>query len=165
MFRRCCSGRVPEASWDSLEASFDCSCARAAPLPPTTFTHSSSFPPIPSLQSTGFPQSVLQHKRRIFFKQVLTFRPRRGGSSHGQSFHSNNMGAWKRRLHGAVSEFFEIEKRHSTVATEVRAGITTFLTMSYILLVNPQILAQVRSRRKGWGGRGGSGPSAAGVLV
>lgn len=72
------------------------------------------------------------------------------------------MGAWKRRLHGAVSEFFEIEKRHSTVATEVRAGITTFLTMSYILLVNPQILAQVRSRRVG---RSRSGPSVAGVHV
>lgn len=62
------------------------------------------------------------------------------------------MVAWKRRLHGAVCEFFEIEKRHSSVATEVRAGITTFLTMSYILLVNPQILAQVCRRL---GGRGG----------
>lgn len=49
----------------------------------------------------------------------------------------------KARLHGALCEFFEIEKRGSSVATEVRAGLTTFLTMSYILLVNPQILAQV----------------------
>lgn len=62
------------------------------------------------------------------------------------------MVAWKRRLHGAVCEFFEVDKRHTTVATEVRAGVTTFLTMSYILLVNPQILAQVRSRGVGRSG-------------
>lgn len=53
------------------------------------------------------------------------------------------MGSRKGRLHGALCEFFEIDKRQSSVATEIRAGITTFLTMSYILLVNPQILAQV----------------------
>jgi hypothetical protein len=52
---------------------------------------------------------------------------------------------WRQRLHGAVSEFFEIEQRGSSVAAEVRAGLVSFLTMSYILLVNPQILSQVRS--------------------
>ncbi len=36
---------------------------------------------------------------------------------------------------------FQIAQRGSTVATEVRAGFTTFLTMSYILFVNPQILS------------------------
>jgi xanthine/uracil/vitamin C permease (AzgA family) len=30
--------------------------------------------------------------------------------------------------------------RGSTIATEVRAGAATFLTMAYILFVNPQIL-------------------------
>lgn len=95
---------------------------------------------------------MLYDKRRIFFPQFLLL-PGRGGSS--LTHPPPRMVAWKRRLHGAVSEFFEIEKRHSSVATEVRAGITTFLTMSYILLVNPQILAQVSPRRKGWGGREG----------
>lgn len=37
--------------------------------------------------------------------------------------------------------FFRIRERESTVATEVRGGIATFLTMAYILAVNPAILA------------------------
>lgn len=37
----------------------------------------------------------------------------------------------------------QLEERGTTVWTEIRAGIVTFLTMSYILLVNPQILSQV----------------------
>ena len=36
---------------------------------------------------------------------------------------------------------FEVSNRNSTLATEVRAGFATFLTMSYILFVNPQILS------------------------
>ena len=51
---------------------------------------------------------------------------------------------WRQRVAGALDEFFEISQRGSTVAAEVRAGLVSFLTMSYILLVNPQILSQVR---------------------
>ena len=40
-----------------------------------------------------------------------------------------------------LDTYFEITARGSSFATEVRAGIVTFLTMSYILFVNPQILA------------------------
>ena len=40
-----------------------------------------------------------------------------------------------------LDRYFEITKRGSTVGTEVRAGITTFLTMGYILFINPQILS------------------------
>ncbi|MBI3928373.1 MAG: NCS2 family permease [Armatimonadetes bacterium] len=40
----------------------------------------------------------------------------------------------------AVSRFFGLSKRGTTVRTEVLAGFTTFLTMSYILFVNPNIL-------------------------
>lgn len=36
---------------------------------------------------------------------------------------------------------FGLERAGSTVATEIRAGATTFLTLSYILFVNPQILS------------------------
>jgi AGZA family xanthine/uracil permease-like MFS transporter len=39
-----------------------------------------------------------------------------------------------------ASRYFLITARGSTISTEIRAGIVTFLTMSYILLVNPQIL-------------------------
>ncbi len=37
---------------------------------------------------------------------------------------------------------FEVRERGSTPAREVRAGTATFLTMAYILFVNPQILGQ-----------------------
>jgi hypothetical protein len=50
---------------------------------------------------------------------------------------------------GGLKRFFLIEERQTTIATEIRAGIVTFLTMSYILVVNPQILSQVR---RGFGG-------------
>jgi len=42
---------------------------------------------------------------------------------------------------GAVRSYFELERLGSTVSREVAAGATTFLTMSYIVFVNPAILA------------------------
>lgn len=36
---------------------------------------------------------------------------------------------------------FELRERGTTVAREVRGGVTTFLTMAYILVANPSILA------------------------
>ena len=47
------------------------------------------------------------------------------------------------RSTGAVDRYFEITKRGSTVRVEVIAGAATWLTMAYILFVNPQILGQV----------------------
>src|SRR5437588_5215662 len=41
----------------------------------------------------------------------------------------------------AIARFFDIEERGSTVAREVVAGLTTFTTMSYIVVVNPAILS------------------------
>jgi AGZA family xanthine/uracil permease-like MFS transporter len=40
----------------------------------------------------------------------------------------------------ALDRYFMISERGSTVRTEIMAGITTWLTMAYILFVNPQIL-------------------------
>ena len=37
--------------------------------------------------------------------------------------------------------FFEISRRRSTVGTEVRGGIVTFVTMAYIVILNPIILS------------------------
>lgn len=37
---------------------------------------------------------------------------------------------------------FKLEENHTTVKTEALAGITTFVTMSYIIFVNPNILSQ-----------------------
>src|SRR5690554_3755869 len=40
-----------------------------------------------------------------------------------------------------VEKFFNLKKNNTTVKTEVLAGITTFMTMAYILAVNPDILS------------------------
>ena len=40
-----------------------------------------------------------------------------------------------------MNNFFKIGERGSTVGTEVRAGITTFLAMAYIIAVNPALLS------------------------
>ncbi len=40
-----------------------------------------------------------------------------------------------------VASFFNIHERGSSVGTEVRAGVTTFLVMAYIIFVNPSILS------------------------
>lgn len=40
-----------------------------------------------------------------------------------------------------LADFFELEAHDTTVRTEVLAGVTTFLTMSYIVVVNPAILS------------------------
>lgn len=43
----------------------------------------------------------------------------------------------------AMERFFKIKARGSSVGTEVMGGLTTFLTMSYIVAVNPAILTAV----------------------
>lgn len=40
-----------------------------------------------------------------------------------------------------ISSFFELEKHGSTIKTEILAGLTTFFTISYIIIVNPKVLA------------------------
>jgi AGZA family xanthine/uracil permease-like MFS transporter len=39
-----------------------------------------------------------------------------------------------------LDRYFGVTAAGSTISTEVRAGITTFLTMSYVLFVNPEVL-------------------------
>ncbi|UJA20727.1 NCS2 family permease [Thermoleophilia bacterium SCSIO 60948] len=46
-------------------------------------------------------------------------------------------------LKGRLDRYFSVSERGSTLPTEVRAGVATFLTMAYILFVNPQILGGV----------------------
>ena len=41
-----------------------------------------------------------------------------------------------------LNKIFRLEKRNTCVKTEIIAGITTFLTMAYIIFVNPAILSQ-----------------------
>lgn len=40
-----------------------------------------------------------------------------------------------------IKRFFQLDERGTTVGTEVRAGIVTFMTMAYIIVVQPMVLA------------------------
>src|SRR5579884_4134565 len=40
----------------------------------------------------------------------------------------------------AIRRYFEFERHRTTFAREIVAGLTTFVTMSYIVAVNPAIL-------------------------
>jgi AGZA family xanthine/uracil permease-like MFS transporter len=43
----------------------------------------------------------------------------------------------------AIATYFKFAERGTTLATEVKAGLTTFMVMAYILLVNPSILSNM----------------------
>jgi AGZA family xanthine/uracil permease-like MFS transporter len=49
-----------------------------------------------------------------------------------------------RSTSSGLDRFFRISERGSTVRTEILAGLTTWLTMAYILFVNPSILGAVK---------------------
>jgi AGZA family xanthine/uracil permease-like MFS transporter len=40
-----------------------------------------------------------------------------------------------------LDQFFRLSENKTTVRTEVMAGLTTFLTMSYIIVVQPAVLS------------------------
>mgnify|MGYP003001660894 CR=1 FL=1 len=48
-----------------------------------------------------------------------------------------------------MEKFFHLKENGTTVSTEILAGLTTFFAMSYIIIVNPQILS---STGMPWGG-------------
>ena len=41
-----------------------------------------------------------------------------------------------------LEKMFKLKENNTTAKTEVIAGITTFMTMAYILAVNPNLLSQ-----------------------
>ncbi len=43
---------------------------------------------------------------------------------------------------GLLERIFKLKQNHTNVKTEIMAGITTFMTMAYILAVNPSILGE-----------------------
>src|SRR5262245_3960431 len=47
----------------------------------------------------------------------------------------------------ALDRFFHLRERGTTVGTEVRGGVTTFIVMAYILFVNPIILSVLTQGR------------------
>lgn len=67
---------------------------------------------------------------------------------------------------GGIDKFFKITERGSTVGTEIRGGLVTFFTMSYIIVLNPIILGYVQDN----GGEGnflggGSEPNVAAIAA
>lgn len=48
-----------------------------------------------------------------------------------------------------MEKFFHLQENGTTASTEILAGLTTFFAMSYIIIVNPQILSQTGMP---WGG-------------
>lgn len=59
----------------------------------------------------------------------------------------------------ALEQYFKITERGSTVAREVRGGVVTFLTMAYIIVLNPIILSGVADKDGNFLG-GGSEPGS-----
>src|SRR5436190_23269128 len=45
------------------------------------------------------------------------------------------------RTEGGLEGFFRLREHGTTVQTEILAGLTTFVVMSYIIAVNPAVLA------------------------
>ncbi|QGX95329.1 NCS2 family permease [Haloplanus rallus] len=52
-------------------------------------------------------------------------------------------------LSDSLANYFEFEEHGTDLRTEVLAGLTTFLTMSYIVVVNPSILAGIPGEKPG----------------
>jgi AGZA family xanthine/uracil permease-like MFS transporter len=47
-----------------------------------------------------------------------------------------------------VSKYFQLKKKQTTIEFEIVAGLTTFLTMAYIIFVNPNILSSATGMNK-----------------
>lgn len=60
----------------------------------------------------------------------------------------------------AVDRYFKISERGSTIGTEIRGGLVTFFTMSYIVVLNPLIIGTVRDGSGNFLG-GGDAPNIA----
>src|SRR3954453_8011753 len=64
----------------------------------------------------------------------------------------------------AIDRYFRITERGSTVGTEIRGGLVTFFTMSYIIVLNPLIIGTVRCGDGQFLG-GGDAPNLAAVAA
>ena len=47
-----------------------------------------------------------------------------------------------------LDRFFRLSENKTTVRTELLAGLTTFLTMAYVIVVQPMVLSGMLSRRR-----------------
>ena len=63
-----------------------------------------------------------------------------------------------------LDRFFSISERGSTVATELRGGLVTFVTMVFIVVLNPLIIGTVQDANHNLLG-GGSGPAISAIAA
>ena len=49
-------------------------------------------------------------------------------------------------MEAAIERFFKVGERGSSLGTEVMAGLTTFLTMAYIVAVTPAMMEAAAAR-------------------
>ena len=63
-----------------------------------------------------------------------------------------------------LDRYFSISKRKSTIGQEVRGGLVTFLTMAYIIVLNPLILGFVKDSNGHYLG-GGTEPNLAAIAA
>ncbi|MEY4388887.1 MAG: hypothetical protein RLZZ432_606 [Chloroflexota bacterium] len=65
----------------------------------------------------------------------------------------------------SIASYFELKKWKTDVATEVRAGATTFLVMAYIIFVNPLYVSSANGALEGSGAPGAVAVAAATALA
>ena len=63
------------------------------------------------------------------------------GTGKQKFFEREDYSKMEEKKDGFFERFFGISKNGSTMKIEVLAGVTTFITIAYILILNPQILA------------------------
>src|SRR6185437_443024 len=100
-----------------------------------------SLPAVPS--GTGEARLRRSHERPILLAPspgCTTGRSAEGGGRVSDTKHDRLVRVPTAGGGGGLDRFFKISERGSNVRTEVVAGITTWLTMAYILFLNPQIL-------------------------
>ncbi|WP_231637179.1 NCS2 family permease [Microbacterium sp. No. 7] len=69
---------------------------------------------------------------------------------------------------GAIDRYFEITARGSSVGGEIRGGVVTFVTMAYIVILNPIILSgtpDIEGTELSFGAVGAATALAAGVMT
>jgi hypothetical protein len=49
-----------------------------------------------------------------------------------------------------IERYFHLAENQTTLRQELLGGLTTFLTMAYIIVVNPQILSQTGMPAEAW---------------
>ncbi|MEV7430422.1 MULTISPECIES: NCS2 family permease [unclassified Nocardioides] len=59
----------------------------------------------------------------------------------------------------SIDSYFRVSERGSTIGQEVRGGVVTFLTMAYIIVLNPLILGYVQDSEGNFLAGGADGPN------